>query len=70
AAHTPAMPGEQPPPTAAPAAVQPVPKKTLPTVERPVPKKVVKKPVVEGKPTVVPKKVARRPEEEEGSGEP
>lgn len=61
----PARPGTQPPAAAAPEAVRPVPKKTLPTVERPVPKKVVKKPVVEGAPTVVPRKVVRKPEEEE-----
>jgi subtilase family serine protease/ribosomal protein L40E len=69
-AVTPTKPGEQQPPAAGapPAAVQPVPKKTLPTVERPVPKKVVKKPVVEGAPTVVPKKVVRKPEEEEEEG--
>jgi subtilase family serine protease/ribosomal protein L40E len=64
----PARPGTQPP-AAAPEAVKPVPKKTLPTVERPVPKKVVKKPVVEGAPTVVPKKVVRRPEDEEEEDE-
>lgn len=67
-AVTPARPGEQQPPAAG---VQPVPKKTLPTVERPVPKKVVRKPVVEGAPTVVPKKVVRKPDEEdkeEGGG--
>lgn len=73
-AVTPARPGEQQPPAAGapPAGVQPVPKKTLPTVERPVPKKVVRKPVVEGAPTVVPKKVVRKPDaedkEEEGGG--
>ncbi|MCK5292049.1 MAG: hypothetical protein KAR39_08560 [Thermoplasmata archaeon] len=72
-AVTPARPGEQQPPDAGapPAGVQPVPKKTLPTVERPVPKKVVRKPVVEGAPTVVPKKVVRKPDEEdkeEGGG--
>lgn len=72
-AVTPARPGEQQPPAAGapPAGVQPVPKKTLPTVERPVPKKVVRKPVVEGAPTVVPKKVVRKPVEEdkeEGEG--
>ncbi|MEE9115429.1 MAG: CARDB domain-containing protein, partial [Thermoplasmata archaeon] len=72
-AVTPTRPGEQQPPDAGapPAGVQPVPKKTLPTVERPVPKKVVRKPVVEGAPTVVPKKVVRKPDEEdkeEGEG--
>ncbi|UCD92595.1 MAG: hypothetical protein JSV43_01325 [Methanobacteriota archaeon] len=50
---------------APPAAVKPVPKKTLPTVERPVPKKVIKKPVMEGRPAVVPKKVEKEEEEEE-----
>jgi ribosomal protein L40E len=66
-AVTPGKPGERPPAAGAPpvAGVKPVAKKTLPTVERPVPKKVIKKPVVEGAPTVVPKKVVRKPEEEE-----
>ncbi len=54
-----------PPAAAPPAAVKPVPKKTLPTVERPVPKKVIRKPIMEGRPAVVPKKVAKKPGEEE-----
>jgi subtilase family serine protease/ribosomal protein L40E len=66
-AVTPSRPGGAEPPAAGapPAAVRPVAKKTLPTVERPVPKKVIKKPVVEGAPTVVPKKVVKKPEEED-----
>jgi ribosomal protein L40E len=65
-AVAPERPGAQPPAAGAPpAALRPVAKKTLPTVERPVPKKVIKKPVVEGAPTVVPKKVVKKPEEED-----
>jgi subtilase family serine protease/RNA polymerase subunit RPABC4/transcription elongation factor Spt4 len=68
-AVTPGRPGTEPRAAGAPpAAVRPVAKKTLPSVERPVPKKVIKKPVVEGAPTVVPKKVVKKPEEEEEEG--